>query len=244
MKLADNIYVIGGGTLGYGISSPYDCNVYAIDGKDGVILIDAGSGLGENDLLNRLSEAGLAADRIMALILTHAHADHAGGAYGLKSRLGLPVLASELTASIVESADEERLSLPQARKAGTYPEWYRFPPCQIDRILRENDIVDNGTFRFRVVPAPGHSSDMISLYDFDSRTLFSGDVIFESGKLAVIATEDFSMEKYRSTIQRFTEIEVNRLFPGHGAAVLEKAGDAIRKAHRRFELGNEPESIV
>ncbi|NOU96153.1 MBL fold metallo-hydrolase [Paenibacillus sp. LMG 31456] len=245
MKLTDNVYVIGGGSLGYGISSPYDCNVYAFELEEKVILIDAGSGMGEEDLLRNLSEDGIATERIHCLILSHAHADHAGGASGLKMRLGIRVLASALTASIVESGDEERSSLSQARKEGVYPDGYRLTPCEVDQIIGEGDGVGiDSSIRLQVIPLPGHSADMIGLYDPGSRSLFAGDAIFEAGKLAVLTTRDFSMEQYRLSIERLSSLEVDHLFPGHGAAVLVDARASLLAAQHRFEQGLPPESIV
>ncbi|WP_052487418.1 MBL fold metallo-hydrolase [Gordoniibacillus kamchatkensis] len=243
MRLADDVCVIGGGRLGYGLSSDYDCNVFAVDDGDSVVLIDAGSGLGEQAILKWLRQDGIAG-RVAALVLTHAHADHAGGACGLRERLGIPVLASAATADIVESGDEERLGLRQARKDGVYPESYRFKPCRVDRVLAAGDTIRHGSHRLQVVPAPGHSSDMIALYDAGSGTLFGGDAIFAGGRLAVLNTEDFSMHDYRDTIVRLAALKVRRLFAGHLEAVLQGAQACLLDARDRFERGEAPLSIV
>ncbi|NOU65757.1 MBL fold metallo-hydrolase [Paenibacillus sp. LMG 31461] len=244
MKLTERVYVVGGGSLGYGLSSPYDCNVYAIDSEEGVLLIDAGSGLGEDAILNRLRDDGIMPERVNALVLTHAHSDHAGGARGLKDQLGLLVMASKRTAAIVESGDEAQLGLEQARRDGIYPEQYQFKSCPVDRILREGDIISRGAFRLRVLYVPGHSHDMIALFDDSSQTLFAADTVFSGGKLAIIDTEDFSMKDYRSTIAKLSSLKVERLFAGHGEALLERGGDAVRLAHERFEQEHPPLSIV
>jgi len=154
------------------------------------------------------------------------------------------MMASGLTAAIVESGDEERLSLPQARRDGIYPQWYRFKPCPVDRVLREGDIVANGSFRLRVLSVPGHSQDMIALFDAGSQSLFAADAVFSGGRLAIIGSADFSMEDYRSTVGRLSTLSVERLFAGHGEAVLESGGEAVRLAHERFEQGRPPLSIV
>lgn len=244
MRLAEDVCVVGGGSLGYGLSSDYDCNVFAVDCGDRVVLIDAGSGLGEAAILERLRQDGIAPERIAALVLTHAHADHAGGACGLRERLGIPVLASEATADIVESGDEDRLGLPQARRDGVYPASYRFKPCRVDRVLIAGEVIRCGSHRLQVVPAPGHSSDMIALYDAVSGTLYSGDAIFAGGKLAVLKTDDFSMDDYRDTIVRLSAMRVERLFAGHGEAVLRDAQACLSAARARFERGEAPQSIV
>ncbi|TVY08030.1 MBL fold metallo-hydrolase [Paenibacillus cremeus] len=244
MRLQDNVYVVGGGSLGYDVSSPYDCNVYAVVQNTGVILIDAGSGMGEDALVRNLRADGLPIDRIHTLVLTHAHADHAGGASGLRARLGVRVLASVLTASIVEAGDEERSSLDQARKDGVYPVGYRYAPCPIDLVIEEGDCIGDETFRLQVIQVPGHSADLIAFYEPVSKSLFSGDVVFEGGQLAVLSTPDFSLEQYQKSIERLAKLEINRLYPGHGPAVLIDAKASLLAAQRRFEQGLPPVSIV
>ncbi|MDF2647321.1 MAG: fold metallo-hydrolase [Paenibacillus sp.] len=98
--------------------------------------------------------------------------------------------------------------------------------------------------RLRVLSVPGHSNDLVALFDDSSQTLFAADTVFSGGKLAVIGTEDFSMKEYRSTIAKLSSLTVERLFAGHGEAVLERGGDAVRLAHERFEQGLPPLSIV
>ena len=42
MKIVEDIYVVGGGNYGIGISASLDCNIYLIDGGTESALIDAG----------------------------------------------------------------------------------------------------------------------------------------------------------------------------------------------------------
>ncbi|MDF2714306.1 MAG: fold metallo-hydrolase [Paenibacillus sp.] len=244
MRLTERVSVIGGGGLGYGLSSYYDCNVYAIDTGAEVVVIDAGSGIEPELMFRRLEEDGLSPDKVGKLLLTHAHADHAGGAAVWRERFGVEVIAAEWTAGMVESGDEVLTSLAAARASGTYPEWYRLAPCMVDRVVKAGDTIRSGDLTLRVIAAPGHSFDMVCYYCPDMKTLFAADTVFAEGKLAVIQTPDFSIGDYRKTIASLAQLEVEQLYPGHGAALTEKGGDAIAAAHSRFVQGLPPLSIV
>ncbi|GAA3409137.1 MBL fold metallo-hydrolase [Paenibacillus hodogayensis] len=244
MRLTDRVSVIGGGGLGYRLSSFYDCNVYALETGAETIVIDAGSGIEPELLFGRLAERGVRPERIGKLLLTHGHADHAGGAAEWKARYGVQVIAAASTSVMVESGDEIRTSLAQARAAGTYPEWYRLAPCPIDRIVRVGEDIRSGDLTLRIVSAAGHSFDMIAAYCPELKALFAGDAVFAEGRLAVIDTPDFSMDRYRETIAGLALLDVEQLYPGHGEALTRDGREAIRLANDRFVRGLEPLSIV
>ena len=44
MKLTDNVYLVGSGMLGFGLTDDYDCHMYLLDGGSEAALIDAGGG--------------------------------------------------------------------------------------------------------------------------------------------------------------------------------------------------------
>lgn len=245
MRLTEQVYVIGGGSLGYGISSPYDCNVYAVDSGDEVILIDAGSGIEPELMLQQLELDGIPLHKVTKLLLTHAHADHSGGAYSWKESLNVSVIAPEWTSEMVESGDEIRTSLDSARKAGIYPSWYRLQACSVDRKIRAGERIHTGTLTLQAIPAPGHSFDMYCYYCPELKALFAADAVFaDEGKLAIIGTPDFSLADYRTTIAALAELDVEQLYPGHGAALIKHGREPIRMAQRRFKEGNPQLSIV
>ena len=60
------------------------CCSYLVEGPDGSLLIDPGSGCVETELLSNLAEAGHPIETIMGIFITHCHADHAMGAERLR----------------------------------------------------------------------------------------------------------------------------------------------------------------
>jgi glyoxylase-like metal-dependent hydrolase (beta-lactamase superfamily II) len=76
MRLTEQIALVGSSR--FGLSSPFDCSIYALDNGEGTVLIDAGCGLEPELIEANLRGDGFDPTRIRAMVLTHAHADHAG----------------------------------------------------------------------------------------------------------------------------------------------------------------------
>ena len=78
MKILDDVYLVGSGQMG--VSHPFDCHVYLIDGGDELALVDSGAGVEVKLLLANLRRDGLDREKIGKILLTHHHADHSGDA--------------------------------------------------------------------------------------------------------------------------------------------------------------------
>ncbi len=86
MKLTESIALVGSSR--FGLSNPFDCSIYAIDCGDGEVLIDAGVGLEPELIEANTRNDGFDPALVKAVLITHTHADHAGGgrtARGAKS---------------------------------------------------------------------------------------------------------------------------------------------------------------
>jgi len=111
VKLTDRLHLIGSGANGFGLSHRSDCHVYLLDGNSEAAIIDAGAGVDMDLLMERLATSGVHRDRIRHLFVTHAHADHAGGAAALRESLGVAVSSSAEVATILEAGDERGASV-------------------------------------------------------------------------------------------------------------------------------------
>src|SRR3954466_2430543 len=100
MRILPDLAIVGSGQIRS--SSAYDCHVYALRTNDGVVMIDSGSGLGEDEIVENLS-ADFPNVPIARILLTHAHTDHFGGAAALSRRLGCGVYAPTPSRSIIET---------------------------------------------------------------------------------------------------------------------------------------------
>ncbi|MBL8294027.1 MAG: MBL fold metallo-hydrolase [Bryobacterales bacterium] len=236
MRLSDRIYLVGSGRLGFGMSSPYDCHVYAIDGGSEIALIDAGSGLDVDAIVERMRFDGLDTGKLRYVVLSHGHADHAGGAHGWRERFGVDVLAHPVTGQYVATADLKAISLADAIAAGVYPRDYQFLACPIAGALRGGDTFRVGDLTLSIHEAPGHCSGQIAvtLEHSGQRNLFSADAVFHGGRIVLQNIWDCSLHDSLETIRTLAALRPDALLPGHltislsgGAAELDRACKAM-----------------
>ena len=244
MQLTEHVYLVGSGALGFDLTDPFDCHVYLIDGRTELALIDAGAGIDPNAIVANITAHGFALDRVRTILLTHAHADHSGGAAALHERLGALVAASPRAAGYVRRGDEAAISLPAAREAGIYPAAYRFTACPVERELREGDEIHIGTLRLTVLETPGHSADHLAfLMQGAQQILFAGDAIFHGGKLLLQYIPDCSIWECGRTIERLSRLRIDALLPGHLSISLHGAARHIAAARTRLATLAVPHSI-
>jgi glyoxylase-like metal-dependent hydrolase (beta-lactamase superfamily II) len=225
MRIADGVFLIASGDLGLGLTHPLDCHAYAVECDGDYWLIDAGVGLETEKILAQLRADSIPAGRIRALLLTHYHLDHAGGAAGLREALGVSVYASRATAQAVESGDERANSLDIARQRGLYPPDCRLRACPVARTLADGERIEASGGSIEALATPGHSADMTSFVvrRQGRALLFSGDTVFHGGRVSMIATWDCNPLAYAASIERLASLNADALFPGHGLWSLENA---------------------
>ncbi|PZF99058.1 MBL fold metallo-hydrolase [Micromonospora deserti] len=152
-------------------------NSYALTDDDGsVTLVDCGLKRAPDRVVRGLAAIGKAPADVTRIVLTHAHADHAGGAAELARRTGAPVAAH---AADVPYAESGRVP-PRANTAGRFLTRLaggRFPAVEVARPLTDGDVLAVGG-GLRVVHTPGHSPGHVSLLHEPTRVLITGDALF------------------------------------------------------------------
>ncbi|HEV2272766.1 MAG TPA: MBL fold metallo-hydrolase [Acidobacteriaceae bacterium] len=232
------------GSAQFALSGPHDCHVYAVRGPEGIVLIDSGSGLCEEEIAHNLS-VDFPGVPVCAILLTHAHMDHSGGALGLRRRFRCPILASNLTQPILEAADEERSGLRRAREIGTYPSSLHMTPFELDSRFQDGEPIHVAGLQFTAIHVRGHSADSFCLWaSLNGETLcFCGDVVFYGGILGVINSHDSGMEGYRKDLPKLRGLSVDMLLPGHGLFTLKKGQRHIDSALSTLNGGFLPPQI-
>ncbi|GAA2619960.1 hypothetical protein GCM10010399_58860 [Dactylosporangium fulvum] len=243
VRLTPRVTLVGSGSLGFGLTDAHDSHVYLLDGVTDAVLVDAGCGLASARIAANV-RACLGARPVSRIYLTHAHADHAGGAADLAEQLGATVLALAPAAAIVATADEEASGLRTARQAGVYPEGLR--PAPVPVTPADPGDVAVGKVTLEVHPTPGHAAGhcCFSVRDAGTRTLFSGDLVFSRGRVAVLATADSDLRELDRSLRAMAALAPDVLLPGHGTPVLREAHTHLQTAVSHLDRAELPPGLL
>ena len=152
------------------ISEAKDCCVYLVNGSR-PFLVDAGFGEGSDKVISNIEKVGVDPQSIDAVILTHCHIDHIGGAGGLRDILGARLYMHELDAAIVERGD--------SRLTAAFCFEREFVPLPIDvKISGSHGPLSEIGEDIFFVHTPGHTPGSISpfLDSEGTRILFGQDL--------------------------------------------------------------------
>ena len=228
------LWLVGSGTDEDAFTDRYDSHCYLVwDGTTG-FLVDAGTGRGADRWLTNIAEV-CDPRSLSGLLLTHYHADHAGGAAAARAA-GLHVAAHPLTVAALRTGDEEHTQVRRARDAGVYPANYHLPAAEIDE-LATGRLTLSESMTLDVIDAPGHcDGHLVLLTRLDTAAaLLSGDCLFAGGQISLQPIPDCRLDAYAETVIGLADLEPDLLLPGHGdlllsgaAAVVERAADAFR----------------
>ncbi len=220
MKIIKDIYVVGGGVYGIGLSSRMDCNIYLIDCGSEALLIDSGVGIESEKIVRNIEKVkndyNLNCD-VKKLFLTHAHLDHSGGSANLKKLLGVELFVSEVESGYIENGDEEKIWLTEAKQSGVYPSSYKLSPAKVDYQLKDGEEISVGKYIFKIINTPGHSRGSVCflLINHEKKVLFSGDVIFIGGYIGLQNLPDSSLTEYKAGMDKLKNLAIESLFPSH-----------------------------
>jgi len=206
------------------------CNIWHLRGRDRDLVIDTGMGV-----CSLVEEMGDLLDKPVTAIATHGHDDHIGSHHEfadviahpleaglledppLRSLVPLEAWGAEALAGLERSG--YRLDDPyfvDALPAGVQLDGFRHHPATVTRRVAEGDVIDLGDRAFEVLHLPGHSPGSIGLWDAVSRTLFSGDAVYDGPLLDEL--DDSDILAYVATMRRLRELPVTVVHGGHEAS--------------------------
>jgi len=140
-----------------------NCSIFGDEQSREAIVIDPGDDIAKiTDILGR---HGLT---VKAIVITHAHIDHIGGAAKLKELTGAPVYMNSNDAELYAQLDAQ---------AG----WLGIKPptrTEIDSEAHEGDQLRLGSAGFQVIHTPGHTQGSISIWIPEENKLIAGDTLF------------------------------------------------------------------
>ena len=140
-----------------------NCSIFGDEETRRGLVVDPGDD--PEEILEVVRKHGLTVE---AIVITHAHIDHIGGAQKLKQATGAPVYMNRADEAVQAMLDA------QAAWLGIRPP----APVEIDSAAREGDKLAIGAAEFLVLETPGHTPGSISLWIPKAGTLVAGDTLF------------------------------------------------------------------
>jgi glyoxylase-like metal-dependent hydrolase (beta-lactamase superfamily II) len=151
-------------------------SVYVLAGEQPA-LVDTGTGHSYEVVLEALADLGIDRSELAAILLTHVHLDHAGGASPLVSACpNADVYVHESGAQFLR--DPGRIWAGTRAVVGDRIEYYREPdPIPDSRLveLDDGDTVELGARSLDVHRAPGHAFHQVVYHDRASNGVFTAD---------------------------------------------------------------------
>jgi hydroxyacylglutathione hydrolase len=160
------------------------------------------------DLPTLKAEVARLGVKLVALWLTHAHIDHAGGTGTLARELGLPIIGPHV-------GDQYWIDgLPQQSQMFGFPKAEMFTPT---RWLVDGDTLTLGRCTVTVRHCPGHTPGHVVFHSAEAQRCFVGDVLFAGS----IGRTDFPGGDHDTLITSITEClwpmgNDTVFIPGHG----------------------------
>lgn len=185
-------------------------NAYLVRGKEGSLLVEPASPF--PDEVGRLAQILEAeGDALRALLVTHHHADHVGGAAALRSRVGVPLWAHRDTAARLD------------------------PDVPVDRWLEDGERLELGGRSLEVLHTPGHAPGHICLLDDRSGAAMVGDLVAGVGTILIDPDDDGDMAAYLASLRRLAARGPRLLLPAHGPPVPDAVGRLERYVRHRLD---------
>jgi len=140
-----------------------NCSIFGDETSREAIVVDPGDDIAE--IRRVLAKHGL---RVTAIVVTHAHIDHIGGAQKLKAATGAPVWMNASDQELYDHIDAQAAWLGM-----------RAPErAAIDTPARDGDRLVLGAADFHVLHTPGHTQGSICLWIPAENKLVAGDTLF------------------------------------------------------------------
>ena len=179
-----------------------NCSIFGDEQSREAMVVDPGDDVAR--ILEVVERHGLT---VKAIVITHAHIDHIGGAQKLKQATGAPVYMNPNDAELQEMLDV------QAGWLGMRPP----EPVEIDAPARDGDKLLVGATEFHVLETPGHTQGSISLWIPSEHKLVAGDTLFREsiGRTDLPGGDGrLILQSIRGKLLELPEETV--VIPGHG----------------------------
>nr|VFJ46335.1 MAG: Glyoxylase, beta-lactamase superfamily II [Candidatus Kentron sp. FM]VFJ59909.1 MAG: Glyoxylase, beta-lactamase superfamily II [Candidatus Kentron sp. FM]VFK11654.1 MAG: Glyoxylase, beta-lactamase superfamily II [Candidatus Kentron sp. FM] len=182
----------------------FQANTYLVqdDATDACIVVDTGE---DNELALRLAAMD-PRPNIRAILITHAHIDHAGGLLDLQAEFDAPAYLPSLEKPFFDTLSEQG-------------NWFGAPDMNrlcgnIDHTVEDGDLIRIENMEFKFLSTPGHSPGQGCYYT--DAVVFVGDTLF-AGSIGRTDLPGSNPAEMKASLRRLMELPGHlQVLSGHG----------------------------
>ncbi|PIS08874.1 hypothetical protein COT75_04275 [Candidatus Beckwithbacteria bacterium CG10_big_fil_rev_8_21_14_0_10_34_10] len=180
-----------------------NCYFFYDENFEEAVIIDPGD---DPDFIkNKINDLEL---KPQAILGTHAHFDHL---------LGVNELSLDFKIPFYLHKDDNKILKRMTRTASFFIKTDVGPAPQVNKYLKEGQIIKVGSLSLKVIHTPGHTQGGVCFYCQKEKILFSGDLLFAHGGYGRTDLEGGNEEMLFKSIKKILKLAVNTIiYSGHG----------------------------
>jgi len=169
-------------------------NTYAL-GREEVLLVEPATPY-EDERREWLAWARAREGRVVGVLATHHHVDHASAAGAFARALAVPLLAHPSTVERLTDLDGVTV-----------------------RALSDGEKLVLGHASYRVLHTPGHAPGHVCLWNAAQKTLIAGDMVANGSTILIPPDDGGDMADYIAQLERLLDLGATTLLPAHGEPI-------------------------
>ena len=225
-------------------------NAYLVKGPTGCILVDSGMPGSERKIEQALKANHLSLKDLKLIVITHAHADHAGSAAKMRSLSGTPIVAHEGDLKFYLRQEPMSYCPTSAFARLLYKSGAPLEPYEAFRpeiLLSQNQTFDlrQHGFRGTLQHTPGHTAGSLSVVlegkqalvgDMLASGIFLGGILFKNRPIRPPFEEN--PQEVARELQRLLDQGTRHFYVGHGGPLKAEAVKRHVEALLRLKPGS------
>lgn len=221
IQVAPNTYFVQGRPeMGNSENQNFISNAGFVITPKGVVVIDAlGSPALAKKLLSEIKK--LTPQKVVAVIVTHYHADHVYGLQEFK-KIGAKIYAQNQGIDYLSSETAKQRLIASRQD---FAPWVNEDTKLIsaDEWINQNKSLIIGGVQFQISRVgPAHAPEDLIIYIPSERVLFAGDLVFR-GRIPFVGNAD--SKGWLSALDEIERLQPKTIVPGHGAHSVKPSED-------------------